>query len=277
MIVKKLSSNELYHHGVQGQKWGVRNGPPYPIEDKILRKGERLNSVAAVSLDQAASLKDKDFNKKIAEAYKKSGRWMYTYNKNNKWDNKVYKGPFSIYKIRSRGAKAMAEFQYEVIGDLKMPTRKERVDEFKNLYKDKRLKKKMSNELNSMNNMLIMYKVGNQKEQAAYKKMQNKFNNIKTEEEWNTAYSVFNHMMESVQSYKTTMEYAKRMSKKYDAMVDDNNQSIYNRAQDPVIIFRANEALKAIGDVKIIEVNEIMNNYNDVKKELNKHGENVKL
>lgn len=23
--------NELYHHGIPGQKWGVRNGPPYPI------------------------------------------------------------------------------------------------------------------------------------------------------------------------------------------------------------------------------------------------------
>ena len=23
--------NELYHHGVSGQKWGVRNGPPYPL------------------------------------------------------------------------------------------------------------------------------------------------------------------------------------------------------------------------------------------------------
>lgn len=22
---------ELYHHGIQGQKWGVRNGPPYPL------------------------------------------------------------------------------------------------------------------------------------------------------------------------------------------------------------------------------------------------------
>lgn len=28
---------ELYHHGVQGQKWGVRHGPPYPI-DRISRK-----------------------------------------------------------------------------------------------------------------------------------------------------------------------------------------------------------------------------------------------
>lgn len=25
------TSSYLYHHGVKGQKWGVRNGPPYPI------------------------------------------------------------------------------------------------------------------------------------------------------------------------------------------------------------------------------------------------------
>lgn len=24
-------SNELYHHGIKGQKWGDRNGPPYPL------------------------------------------------------------------------------------------------------------------------------------------------------------------------------------------------------------------------------------------------------
>lgn len=25
---------ELFHHGVKGQKWGVRNGPPYPLGEK---------------------------------------------------------------------------------------------------------------------------------------------------------------------------------------------------------------------------------------------------
>lgn len=25
--------NELYHHGIHGQKWGVRNGPPYPLSE----------------------------------------------------------------------------------------------------------------------------------------------------------------------------------------------------------------------------------------------------
>lgn len=26
------SKNSLEHHGIKGQKWGVRNGPPYPID-----------------------------------------------------------------------------------------------------------------------------------------------------------------------------------------------------------------------------------------------------
>ena len=31
-VVFKPSLDELYHHGILGQKWGVRNGPPYPLK-----------------------------------------------------------------------------------------------------------------------------------------------------------------------------------------------------------------------------------------------------
>ena len=30
--------DELYHHGIKGQQWDVRNGPPYPIDHKIMKK-----------------------------------------------------------------------------------------------------------------------------------------------------------------------------------------------------------------------------------------------
>ena len=36
--------NELYHHGIEGQKWGVKNGPPYPLDrgsGSRLRRMER--------------------------------------------------------------------------------------------------------------------------------------------------------------------------------------------------------------------------------------------
>jgi len=37
--------NELYHHGIKGQKWGVRNGPPYPLKGGkyITTKKKRLH------------------------------------------------------------------------------------------------------------------------------------------------------------------------------------------------------------------------------------------
>lgn len=26
---------EIYHHGIEGQRWGVRNGPPYPLKESL--------------------------------------------------------------------------------------------------------------------------------------------------------------------------------------------------------------------------------------------------
>ena len=30
----------LAHHGIEGQKWGVRNGPPYPLDPKVYKKAQ---------------------------------------------------------------------------------------------------------------------------------------------------------------------------------------------------------------------------------------------
>ena len=36
-----LDQNYLSHHGIKGQKWGKRNGPPYPLDSKT---AERVKS-----------------------------------------------------------------------------------------------------------------------------------------------------------------------------------------------------------------------------------------
>lgn len=38
----KNETNWLIHHGIKGQKWGIKNGPPYPI-DKSAKKYSRNN------------------------------------------------------------------------------------------------------------------------------------------------------------------------------------------------------------------------------------------
>lgn len=252
--------SELRHHGIEGQRWGVRRGPPYPIEDNVMRKGEHLRSVESRYGD--------------AEKYKKSGRAVYTYNANDEWDNRVYKGPFSKYMVMYRGARFVAEHEYELVKDLKMPTRKERMDEFKDIYTSDKYGKKARKEMQKVLRQLIMFQVGDDEEQKAFKKLN--LNNIKTEEEWETAYKVFNHAMEASHSFKTTQEYMNRMRSKYDAMVDDNNQGRYNAAHDPVIIFRADEALKTVS-TRFLTADEVVESYNYVYDELAKQGVHVAL
>lgn len=39
--------NELRHHGIIGQKWGKRNGPPYPLDASDMSKAEKKAAKAA--------------------------------------------------------------------------------------------------------------------------------------------------------------------------------------------------------------------------------------
>lgn len=32
--IKRRELNYLSHHGIQGQKWGKQNGPPYPLKSR---------------------------------------------------------------------------------------------------------------------------------------------------------------------------------------------------------------------------------------------------
>lgn len=244
----------LFHHGIKGQRWGVRNGPPYPIEDKVLRKGTRLNSVSTYS---------------TPDAYKSNGHWMYTYNPDDKWDRAIYTGPFLKYKALYYGWKYANEHEFEVVKDLKLPTKKERVDEFIDLYAKK--KDVTVADLEKVREMVINYNV---KTDHDIRNLD--VQNLKTRDDYEAAYELFNHAMENVAAFKSTKSYADLMEQKYDAMVDDNNQGTYNGAHDPIIIFRANEALKSLGSRKV-PVSELLENYKYVAEELEKEGKRVKL
>ena len=132
----------------------------------------------------------------------------------------------------------------------------------------------MEEDIRETRNTLLDFGIGNKEDRERYAYL--RVSNIKTPKDIRIAYEIFNHAMENVNDNESTKEYAKRMSKKYDAMVDDNDSKLYNNAHDPIIIFKANEVLKSIGGHNLT-VDEITKNYEYVESELKKQGIEIKV
>jgi len=266
-------ANCLIHHGIKGQQWGVRNGPPYPIEDKVLRKGTELESISRART--RFSDLEKPNTTMLLDYLKNNKRWLYTYNPNDEWDKKVYRGPFAKYTANRIGGAIPEVHRFTVNEDLKMPTKKERVDKFVELYSKN--SKTFIKDLKQLQDTWKAYpddelppSTRELRDWTIPKKLENKNDIAK-------AYEIFNHAMEAAHYFKSTRAYCDAMVKEFDAMVDDNNQGIYNRAHDPVIIFKVDKLLKSDKLAQQLTVEEIVKNTNIVREELEKHGERIKL
>lgn len=53
-----FQSNYLMHHGILGMKWGVRNGPPYPLESVAKSAAEKAGRVAGAAKEGYAKKKN---------------------------------------------------------------------------------------------------------------------------------------------------------------------------------------------------------------------------
>lgn len=63
MEFKVTRTNELYHHGIQGQKWGIRNGPPYPLDRS---NDDPLNEIVSVGKSYLRDF----FKNKVVDFYR---------------------------------------------------------------------------------------------------------------------------------------------------------------------------------------------------------------
>lgn len=97
------SSGELYHHGIAGQKWGVSNGPPYPLSaekhDKVVDKAKKANTKLENAKRKAEKRKSKQVEAKQAKY--KAVKQNYT-TQATKYAAKEAKYNVKAHKVASR-------------------------------------------------------------------------------------------------------------------------------------------------------------------------------
>ena len=67
-----MKKNELYHHGILNQKWGVRNGPPYPLRGGSYSESEKR------AIYKERKKKNSIYNKKHFDTVLKKGTVLST-------------------------------------------------------------------------------------------------------------------------------------------------------------------------------------------------------
>lgn len=112
--VKNDYDLELYHHGIKGQHWGVKNGPPYPLDRKVsasIKRGENEDRHSAkntgTSHDAGA----------VGNWYA-YGLSMYP-NDFDEFKRETPKDYQSLYRISNLGLKDVNKFPSEMGGEWK--------------------------------------------------------------------------------------------------------------------------------------------------------------
>ena len=243
-------SAAIYHYGIKGQKWGVRRGPPYPIEDKVLRKGTKLSSIRVAGEDVDALDR------------------IYTFNPEDEYDAAVYRGPYAMYKYEVSGQNIVEQI-FTVKKDLRMPTSQERFETFKNLYSSN--PKSYAEDLKKMQSSWRENEIGTSEARNV------DLEHPETDADYRAIFEIVNKAMDHLNSYEIAKKYSDIMRKSYDAMVDDADQGNYNYAHDPIIIFEVNKCLQKYGDAKLLDYKDMDKNFGEVWREMAKRGEDVSI
>ena len=215
----------IQHHGIKGQQWGVKHGPPYPIDRN--KSGTKIKKGTHF---QRLSVYDESVSK---------GHAYVTYLKK---DNRHYKGFFTYHLKMNNKGKPVYSIDMTAKKDMFSPSRLERAKTFTQLYnKDKVFRK----ELGSYYKDSISYF-----SPLPRKYYQYKFSKLKPNELIEKGYEVFTRSIGGNEYIRS--KYFKALSKKgYDFVNDDLDGGFLKLGKEPAIVFDRTKSLQYNGQKKV--------------------------
>lgn len=261
--------NYLAHHGILGQKWGKRNGPPYPL------KGGSYSRTEQKAIKAARKKKYSRYNKKHYDEVLQKGTTFKTlsFNPNRTKDTDMFfashtkadvdhykeffdkPAPMPLYDSDGNEIGTGMFYKYSIqnkaVRDIKVASEDSGAKAFRNLYENDR---DFYNYVTDPNRLRSRFEDGVHKLSPEYMSARSAMDKmadpkyIPTDNDLNNAYRIFNHAIPSdgngnarhakdvaTQRAKFFNELKKNG---YDAVLDTND-ALYNtvQAQSPVIVF----------------------------------------
>lgn len=259
-------STELYHHGILGQKWGKRNGPPYPLKGGSYSRSEKVriykarrnkNSIYNKKHFDKVISKDTDlttlsYNKDRTKgadmfyaAYDESDKHLYNALFNRKIPQDIYDkdgnsigtGMFYKYRINNTAK-----------SDIKVASEDNGAKEFANLWENDRDFYNFVTDPSRMESHFVTDKYKFRGYREAKKALENIRNGNPNEWDMKRAYRMFNYTIPSDGGGdpKRAKDILTQRTKFFNALSKDGygacldtNDAIYGgfKAHAPVIVF----------------------------------------
>lgn len=271
-----MDNGYLAHHGILGQKWGVKNGPPYPLgggdytelEQTKIKRERKLNKYSRYNkkhydtvLKKGSKLKTLTFDPKRTE-----NTDMF-YAATNKIDEHHYKAffdkkaPTTLYDKKGNAIGTGEAYKFSVtntaVKDLKVASEDSGIKAFSKLYSSDR---DFYNFCNDPKRLRSRFEEGVHKGALGYETARKTMDKMAdpsykpTSKDLELLYRVFNHSIPSMaQEAKFTKDVATQRAKffnelkknGYDAVLDTND-ALYNavQANNPVIVFNMEAIVK---------------------------------